>query len=137
MRGIAWAIAVAAPLTACDMAGSRPIAGPYRLQPVEQHTQMIVVYDQGGGNYISRVEESVFAVGADDRYVVAARHPHEPGYSPLDRSVTEYFYIDRARDQALADPSLAVVGPMDAASFQAASRKLGLPKLSREIASLK
>jgi hypothetical protein len=136
VRAITWAIAATLPLSACD-AGPQRIAGPYTLQPVEQNTQLIVVYDQGGGNYISRVEETVFAVGADDRYVVAARHPHEPGYSPLDKTVTEYFYIDRARDQPLADPTLAVVGPMDAASFQAASHTLGLPKLSREIARFK
>lgn len=137
MRAIVWMLAASLPLSACDMAGPRRIAGPYVLQPVEQHTQMIVVYQQAPGAYISRVEESVFAVGANDSYIVAARHPHEPGYDPLDKSVTEYFYIDRARDQPLADPTLAVTGPLDAASFEAARQRLGLPAFSHEIAGLK
>ena len=124
-------------LGGCDLAFKHTIVGPYTLQPVEQNSQMIVAYDQGGGNYIGRVEESVFAVGANARYVVAARHPHEPGYSPVDKSATEYFYIDRAADRPMADPSLAVRGPLDAQTFEAEKRRLGLPAFSREIAALK
>ena len=135
--GAATCIAAAVVLSGCDLAFQHTIAGPYKLQPVEQNTQMIVAYDLGGGNYIGRVEESVFAVGANARYVVAARHPHEPGYTPVDKTVTEYFYIDRAADRPLADPSLAVRGPFDAQTFDAERRRMGLPEFSREIAELK
>jgi hypothetical protein len=96
-----------------------------------------VAYDLGGGSSIGRVPETVFAVGWDTSYVVAARHPHAFSDRELDKSKAEYFYILRAKDGPNVDPSVTVRGPFDPVAFANETRRLHLPPFRREIANLK
>ena len=126
--GLFAAIAV---LTGCGFVANERIDGPYRLVAVDVMEQMNVCYRLGDGNCIERIPQTVFAVGWDNSYIVAARHPEN------DKSKVEYFYIDRAVDGLHVDPPTAVKGPFDSYSFEQERQRLALPALRRELASLK
>lgn len=111
------------------------IDGPYRLVATDVMEDMSVCYDLGTGSCVGRVNETVFAVGWNFEYIVAARHPREFAHE-LDKSETEYFYVIRALDGAAVAPSAAVRGPFAAADFQAEQQRLGLPRLSEVIDGL-
>jgi hypothetical protein len=106
------------------------IAGPYRLVAFYANELMIVCYGRGGA-CVPRVLPTVFAVGANDTYVVAARHPGNG------RDLTEYFYIIRALDGAGADPSIAVRGPFTEAEYRLQETRLGLPSFTRTVETLR
>ncbi len=80
---------------------------------------------------LGRISETVYAVGDDALYVVAARHPIS------NRKATEYFYLVRVLDGPSVDPSATVHGPFDAATFDAERVCMHLPVFDREIGSLK
>jgi hypothetical protein len=123
--------AATALLAGCGFVHDEQLDGPYRLNAVDVDSQMSVCYDLGDGDCIGRISETVFAVGWNSSYLVAARHPHR------DKSKVEYFYLVRALDGPLIDPSVTVRGPFDLRSFEQERQRLGLPALTRELASLK
>ena len=117
-------------LQGCGFAHDEEIAGPYRLVAVDISAQMSVCYSLGG-NCNGRVGPTVFETGANDAYVVAARHPGN------DKSRTEYFYVIRKLDTAEADPSVAVRGPFDEPAYRQQESQLGLPSFTRVDGSLR
>jgi hypothetical protein len=120
MRGQLWLVALVFSLSGCGPVYNEPISGPYRLWATDIEEQMHVCYALEDG-CIGRIPETVFEVGFDDQYVVAATHP-----SP---NSTAYFYIIRGTDGPNVDPSISVRGPFDATAFAAEQSRLGLPKL--------
>jgi hypothetical protein len=70
-----------------------------------------------------------FAVGANERYVVAKQHPSG------DRTITNYFIIDRQKDDIRSLES-SVMGPMTEREFQTLATELALPSCSRVLAAL-
>ena len=123
--------AATALLAGCGFVHDERLDGAYRLNAVDADSEMSVCYDLGDGNCIGRISEAVFAVCWNSSYLVAARHPHG------DKSRVEYFYLVRALDGPLVDPSVTVRGPFDLQSFEQERQRLGLPSLTRELASLK
>lgn len=69
---------------------------------------------------IERLGPTVFAAGADAHHVVAQRHPAG------DRTRTEYFILERARDMALASPGASVRGPFTKDEFERERVRLGV-----------
>ena len=108
-------------LAGCGFVHDEQLDGPYRLSAIDTDSEMSVCYDLGNGSCIGRISENVFAVGWNSSYLVAARHPHG------DKSKAEYFYLVRALDSPLVDPSVTVRGPFDLLSFQQERQRLGLP----------
>jgi hypothetical protein len=117
-------------LSSCGFVHDESIDGPYRVVAVDIDSQMDVCYQIPDG-CVGRIPETVFAVGSDAKYIVAARHPNS------DRSKTEYYYLIRALDSPVADPSASVRGPFSAEAFSGERVKLALPQLTREISSVK
>lgn len=72
---------------------------------------------------------TVFAAGADDRYLVIARHPSTFG-EPLNRSVTEYYVVERSANEADPRSRPTVLGPYDRPAFEEKARELSLPEFS-------
>ena len=119
-------------LTSCIFEGTNEkLTGRYRLSATDIDIQMHVSYELESGDTIGRIPETVFSVGWNDRYIVAKQHPKN------DRTVTNYFYLEMARDNKYADPSASVTGPLSADEFEKKKTKLGLPPFSRTIEKLK
>jgi len=115
-----------------------PQAGLLRLRVThyESHRadiseQMGVCYTLEKGDCIGRIPETVFSVGWNERFIVAKQHPSN------NRSVTNYFILEMARDSKLADPSASVTGPLSAAAFEERVASRGLPPFTKTIEALK
>lgn len=113
-------------LGACGVVHDEHIDGPYRLVAIDVSEQMAICHELEG-DCVGRIPETVYAVGFDTKYLVAARHPNN------DQSRTEYYYLTRALDGPLIDPSTTVSGPFNASEFEVERRRLDLPSFSRTL----
>jgi hypothetical protein len=86
----------------------------YELVAVDVMEQMAIAREQ---RWV--VKATVFAVGWDDRFIIAKRHPPKSALTP-DRTVTTYHLIDTASDWVGEFP--------DAEAFARARRSLGVPE---------
>lgn len=134
MRHVILAVLLSGLLASCNEGAGR-IDGPYRLDIVDVTEDANVCYELESGDCVGRIPPTVFAVGYDANFIVAARHPHRFGDRSLDRSQTEYFYIVRSLDGPTSGNS--VRGPFDLNTFERHRRTLRLPAFDREIFSLK
>jgi len=114
----------------CGFVHDERLTGDYRLIAVDTLEQMSVSLGLPGGNAIGRIEETVFAVGWSDRYIVAKQHPAN------NRSVTSFFILDMSRDSTYADPSESVTGILSEAEFNNLKAELKLPDFRRIIEQL-
>jgi len=121
---------------AYDPARYDAIEGPYRLAAPDGPASTHLCYDQRT-DCLERIPGTVFTWGADKHYVVAARHPHNPDTGEIDKSQTEYFYIDRRTDDGRRFPSKSVHGPFSAEAYASEALRLNLPPLSAYYADLK
>ena len=112
-------------IAGCGFVHDEGIIGAYRLIAVDMDEQMGICYDLSDGSAAGRINETVFAYGFNNRYIVAKQHPND------DRSITYYYYLDMTKDSKYADPSDSVTGPLNEGDFALASRKLSLPTFSR------
>ncbi len=103
----------------------------YALIWIDDPRNVSLSYDAGEGSWIGRIEPSVFAVGSDERYVVAKQHPRG------DKSITSYFIIEVAKDSLYAEPKDVVVGPLTEEDFKERSAQLRLPPCNKVLESLK
>lgn len=117
-------------LPGCGFVHDEKLAGPYRLNAVDIMTDMSVSYDLGNGSTVGRIPSTVFAAGFDSRYIVAKQHPND------DRTITNFYYLEIAKDSMYADPSASVTGPLTEKQFAAKQSELNLPAFSRVIKSL-
>jgi len=129
-RSFAGPLLIAASIAACGFVHDQTIDGPYRLVAIDVDEQMDVCYSIQDA-CVGRIGETVFAVGHDGAYIVAARHPAN------NRKVTEYFYLIRSMDGPAVDPSVSVRGPFDASKFEAERVRLRLPTFDTNIMSLR
>ena len=114
------------------------VAGPFYLTYFETEDQMSLFRcptgPRGVGCAIDGLPDAtVFAAGADTRYVVVARHPLG------NRNVTEYFYFARTdrESRGWGNGPEKIIGPISADAFDAAQAKLRLPPLSIVMDDLK
>lgn len=84
-------------------------------------------YDLGNGASTPRVDEQVFSVGYDGRYVVAKQHPNR------DKRVTNYFIIDVQKDSKMAANKDVVTGPLNEQEFQKKVKELKLPAFTKTL----
>ncbi len=128
MRFLCVPLALAS-LTACapgDFTYDKRVDGPYHVLAIDDLASMSVCYHVGGGSCFGRVPPTVYSVGWDERYIVAARRPER------DAAAAEYFYIDRTADGPNSGTS-AVHGPFDEASFARERARLSLPEFMRDV----
>lgn len=104
--------------------------GPYELLWIDISEQISLTYDLGrDGGSIGLVDWTVFAVGSNDRYIVAKQHPQG------NKAVTNYFIVDK-REALPTDPVRAVLGPLTATEFSVQARSIQLPKFTKVLNSL-
>ncbi|MDI6624497.1 MAG: hypothetical protein QME55_07190 [Brevundimonas sp.] len=108
-----------------------PLAGPYRLVAVVARDQMIVCrsLEGGGCSGDGLPDQTVFAAGADERFIVIARHPSGP-FEVRQPGVTEYYFWKRDPDEAQSRFRPDVRGPYDGVAFEREKARLVLPSFS-------
>ncbi len=126
MRQALVLVFLTAPLGACGFVHDEHIDGPYRLVAIDVSEEMAICYEIEDG-CVGRIPGTVYAIGFDAKYLVAARHPDN------DQSKTEYYYLTRALDGPLVDPSATVSGPYSADEFEFEITRLELPPISRTL----
>ncbi len=105
--------------------------GPYILTWIDDPANVTLNYVLGRSDSVGRIDAQVFAVGWDNRYLVAKQHPNG------NKSVTNYFFIEAAKDGKYAHPPKVVSGPFTEAEFAQKKNELNLPPFTKELWSLK
>ena len=114
-------------------------SGDYVLIAIDTHAQMSLaadVRDEKKTRLLSVVPATVFSVGANDRYLIAKQHPILSDQTKFDRSVTNYFVVDRTQSPTLREPQKGVRGPLTRKEFDHLAETLPLPPFSKTFRSL-
>jgi hypothetical protein len=118
-------------LSSCNSDSGTPWrGGPFALTWIDSPDNVWLEYRIPDGGSHRLVEPRVFAVGWDGHYVVAKQHPDG------NRSITNFFVIDAARESPRAELSDVVSGPLTRDKFEQLSRELHLPPFSKLLPSL-
>lgn len=81
--------------------------------------------------------DTVFAAGANDRFITLAIHPRT-WPQPSGSSRTDFYYLIRSPDEAADGGRGATLkGPFDERTFANEKRRLGLPEFARVFHELK
>ena len=113
----------------CGYVYDEPLVGPYHLSAIDVPEQMSIYYDGPGSESVGRVDQTVFSVGWNDKYIVAKQHPNN------NRAITNFFYIIIARDRPSSDLSKCVIGPLTETEFSKHQKELDLPSFQQTIHS--
>ncbi len=103
----------------------------YVAVEVDDPGQMNLAFDDGKGSTTTLVGPTVFAVGADDRYIVVQQHPATDGFGHYNREVTNYFIIDRTDSSDIRERKRGVSGPLSDQDFREKSAALKLPPFQK------
>lgn len=107
----------------------------YCLVALDSPTQMnLSFYDEG--YYSELIGPTVYAVGANEKYLVLKQHPAEKTPSSVNRAVTNYYIIVRTLSTDFEDRLKGVRGPLTQDEFEKLSGKLSLPKFSKTFRDL-
>ena len=130
---------------ACDTVYDRDLDGPYRLQAIDTMESMAVLWEIPGGGLVGDglPGPTVIAFGQDSKYLVAKVHPEfcksidrNCTAHGMNRSVTDFWYVVRAKDEHQRLPYAGIKGPFSEAAFAAEKRRLGLPEFTIRFAEL-
>lgn len=124
-------------LSGCDVIGDEPLSEPYRFLAIDFSDNMVVCRSTPGGGCVGEYlpRPTVFAAGANARYVVIARRLANANGQNTNLGVTEYYYVvRRAADDFQRQEDLT--GPLTRAEFDAATKRLNLPGFSRVFRNL-
>lgn len=127
---LAFSLALSMILCGCGFVHDERLTGKYRLIAVDVLEQMSVNYSLDASSAAGRINETIFAVGWDQRYIVAKQHPNN------NRTVTNYYYLEMAKDSPPADAGASVTGPLTEAEFNLRKTELKLPEFTRAFKEL-
>ena len=108
----------------------------YIAMEVDTPGQMNLTFDNRKGISLGLVGPTVFAVGADDRYIVVKQHPATDRFGHFDRSVTNYFYIERTSSSDFRERQRRVIGPLSEQDFRERAVTLKLPSFQKTFRDL-
>lgn len=103
----------------------------YVAMEVDSPEQMSLSFDTQGFGAMGLVDATVFAVGADDHYIVVKQHPAKDAFSAGDRSRTNYFYIERTTSPDFRERQRRVHGPFSEQDFRKYAEDLKLPSFQK------
>ncbi|HEX9931672.1 MAG TPA: hypothetical protein VGB08_02395 [Allosphingosinicella sp.] len=119
-------------LTACfgmDRVHYEQLTGPYYLKANDMHEAMFLVRQSKPDEHYEVAGPGVMRAGFDNRYIVVAVDPLV-FESPGQRRPREYYYVDRAVNEADRYAEAGIVGPLTFDGFNQHDRRLGLPDFS-------
>src|SRR5262245_17898507 len=110
--------------------------GNYVLLAIDDQREMWLTLEDSP-NALARA--TVFSVGANAHYIVAKQHPRaypavRRGSHSFDRTITNYFVIDRAKEKG-PWPDM-VRGPLSRAEFERLQQELDLPPFTTTFSTL-
>ncbi len=104
----------------------------YVLLAVDSKSQMSLAFDCNDGTALGLVDQTVFSIGANDEYIVLKQHPaNDDAAMSIDRSVTNYFVVERNSSSMFKERAKLVRGPMDQSGFNELAEHLPLPAFSK------
>lgn len=77
------------------------------------------------GGFVERVPPNVVAVGSNSQYIVVKQ-------SNKESKEIAYFYLEKVKDNIYKNANEITKGPLSEVEFIEISKKLGLPKISKE-----
>jgi hypothetical protein len=112
-------------------------SGDYILIAVDTRGQMDLAIDDENGMSSALVGPTVFSIGANEKYIVVKQHPSKDAFGGFDRSVTNFFIVDRTVGAGLADRQRSVRGPLNEEAFKKLSVAQSLPAFTKTFDDLK
>lgn len=109
----------------------------YMLLEIDSRSQMSLSFDLQDGTSLGLVGPTVFAVGSNEKFIVLKQHPARDHFaSSFDRTVTNYFVVQRTSSPDFKERRKGVVGPLSREEFDKLALKLALPSFSETFADL-
>ena len=103
--------------------------GNYRLIAIDTRGQMSL--SDTSDKTWKGIGPTVFAIGADKKFIVVARHPSTNHFGEFDRAITQYFVVGRDA------PGHPTTGPLTKEQFQGFSSSNALPQFTKTFDDLK
>jgi len=110
-------------LSACD-SGTEWRDGKYEIIWIDT-SGLSLSLNVGEGGFVERVPPNVVAVGSNSQYIVVKQ-------SNKESKEIAYFYLEKSKDNIYKNTNEIAKGPLGEAEFIELSRKLGLPKITKE-----
>jgi hypothetical protein len=138
-QNIAGLLAVTIMVAACDRLWPDAYwrQERYVLLAIDVKSQMSLSFDLEKGDAIGLVGPTVFALGFDQRYIVVKQHPAlNQAATSFDRSITNYFVVDRIGSPNPVEREKAVRGPLKKEEFDSLATSLSLPPFTKSFSDL-
>ena len=113
-------------ITGCGGIGlalDKTIIGRFHLIAVDVKEDVSLSYELDDGNFIGVVNQTVFAVGHNDKYIIVKQHPQQLG-----KSITNYYVVPVfVKNQYWIEKE--VVGPLTKEQFERKKKELNIENL--------
>jgi len=83
-------------------------------------------YKLADGNYLGIIDETVFAVGYNENYIIVKQHPRKFPEFP-NRRVTNYFIVPITK-RSTYSPETEILGPLNLQEFSSKCNELNIGK---------
>ena len=110
-------------ITSCD-SGNEWKSGDYAVYWIDSPSNRSLGFELKRGTYLGRVGPQVFAVGEDERWIVAGR------FVDGDKKNAEFYYFSKNLDGKDKNSEDVVRGPFDRSAYLAEKHARNLPDLS-------
>ena len=103
----------------------------YVAVEVDDPGQMNLAFDMRSGSTITLVGPTVFAIGADQHYIVVKQHPATDGFGHYNREVTNYSIVERTSSSDVRERQRGILGPLSEQDFRSRVATLKLPTFQK------
>jgi hypothetical protein len=108
----------------------------YLLIAIDSESQTALVLDADGAPTL--VGPTVFSIGANERYIVVKQHPATDQWAAhFDRSVTNYFVVERSSSTDFRERAKGVHGPLSKGEYDKLAASAALPSFTKTFDELK
>jgi hypothetical protein len=109
----------------------------YVLLAIDTDSQMSLYFDLQDGTALGLVGPTVFSIGENDKYIVVKQHPATDEFaSSYNRSITNYFIIEKTKSRDFDARKKGVRGPIKADEFNKLVMSLSLPLFTKTFHNL-
>ena len=106
-----------------DSTYEKHIIYDYYLHAIEDRQTINLSLNLENGGSIEVVEETIYAVGFNENYIILKQHPKK--FGPIDKSVTNFYIVTIYKQNGLT-PKKGVLGPFSIEEFREKQKELKL-----------